>query len=214
MLKRTEMTPDDFDKYMSGVQHMVTAIGIMVAGGWVLFTFWGQHVIQKANLDVATAETQIKKLEQEAFQQPVLSVTISPGAIAGDSELSSITAQFRNDGKLALRYEDVVLVVKQIYDESGNAQNSGKPITITAQTLNDQNEFTEFSPRVLRSGQERSSAFILPKLSRGVYFVELKVKYSGMDIIDGRFINTAGDAIYAVEQTSISIPLKPVLKEQ
>ena len=203
------VSPDDVDKYSSALQHVVTALGIIVAGIWVLYTFWGQHVIQKANLDVSLAETNIKKLDQDAFQQPILSISLNTGPTTESGDVIAINSLFRNDGKLALKFQDTELILKQIYNEVGSPVDSKKALRVQGETLDENGALVAFPSRILRAGQERNTVFLIPKLIKGTYFVELRAKYWGINIVDGRFEDSSGDGINAIEQTSIVIPANP-----
>jgi hypothetical protein len=63
--------------------------------------------------------------------------------------------------------------------------------------------------RVLRSGQARTIAFLVPPLSDGVYFVEIRGTYTGLLVNkEGKFKDSADPPIDAVEQTIVSVPAK------
>jgi hypothetical protein len=200
--------PKRFDSFASGFQHVITALGIVVGGIWVLYTFWGQHVIQKASLDVAKTELEIRKIEQDSLQQPVLHMTIRPGIIRDDGYPISMTALIRNDGKLALSYEDCHILLRQLLDEKGSQADNVQPLRITAAILENNGTFSDMPLRVLRAGQERNLAFVLPKLAAGTYFVELRTEYNGMQIINGQFEPSSDTTIDAVEQTVLKVPEK------
>lgn len=204
--------PQDFDAIASGIQHLATAAGIVVGGIWVLYTFWGQRVIQKASLDVARTKVEIGRIEQDAAQQPVLSMVIRPGITIDEGYPISITAVFRNDGKLAMSFEDSKLSLMRVFDEKGSHAGNVQPIKIKALMLESGGALSNMPLRILRAGQERNLAFVLPKLSAGAYFIELRTKYAGMQIIDGHFKPSSDDTIEAIEQTVLMVPTKASLE--
>jgi hypothetical protein len=200
--------PEGFDKLASGIQHVVTAAGIVVGGIWVLYTFWGQHVIQKASLDVAKTELEIRKIEQDSLQQPVLHMTIRTGITSDDGYPISMTALFRNEGKLALSSQDSELSLTQLLDEKGSEAEKVQPIRVKAKILESSGTLSDMPLRVLRAGQERNLAFLIPKLAAGTYFVELRTKYAGMQIINGQFESSSDETIEAIDQTVLRVPAK------
>jgi hypothetical protein len=206
------MDLEGFDKLTSGIQHTVTTAGIMIGGIWVLYTFWGQHVLQKATLDVAKTQQEIRKIEQDSLQQPVLRITVGPGVTNGEGYPVSVAAIFRNEGKLALNFQNVRLSLVQLLDDKGLKAERGHPIRIHAKVLGNSDSLSDMPSRILRTGQERNVAFILPKLAAGTYFVELLTEYNGMQIVDGKFEPSSDETIDAVEQTVLRIPNKIELK--
>jgi hypothetical protein len=69
------MNADDFSKIASGIQSIVTTIGIVIGGVWVLYTFWDLGSAEKAKLDIANAEQELANQQQE----PVLSISLKWG---------------------------------------------------------------------------------------------------------------------------------------
>ncbi len=199
---------DDFDKLTSAIQHVVTTIGIVVGGIWVLVTFWGQHVIQKANLDVAKTEKEIRKIEQDSLEQPVLRTTIITGPATDDGYPASIMVTFRNEGKLALNFQDPELRLMQLTSGKALEAEKGQPIRLGANILEDDGTLSRMPARILRASQERSLAFVLPKLAAGRYFVEVRADYDGLKIIDGKFQPSMDEMITAIDQFVLSVPIK------
>jgi hypothetical protein len=203
---------NDIDLYASATQHLVTAAGIVVAGAWVLYTFWGQHVIQRANLDLALAETNVKKLDQDAFQQPILSISITVAPATETGDVVAVSAAFGNDGKLALKFQDSSLILRQVYDAAGSAVPRKTVFKVPATTLDESGRPVALPPRILRAGQKRNVVFLTQKLNNGAYFMQISATYWGMDILDGEFMESGGDGIRAVEQACLVIPFSPRLK--
>lgn len=92
------MSTEEFAALMNGIESAVTALAIIIAGGWALFTFWtlGQQArarselqkteleLSKLKLDILSADQQkrrvdgeIHKLEQEARIGAVIEISIS-----------------------------------------------------------------------------------------------------------------------------------------
>jgi hypothetical protein len=201
---------EQFDHYTSAAQHIIAALGIVAAGGWAYYTFRGQRSIQKANLDVSTAQAQIRKLEQDAFQEPVLSTTLTEGTVAENGEVVSLNVRFGNEGTLTTKLRDIYVSIKQIYDQSGNKN----VIQVNPVKIEENGSFADFvEERFIRPGQERNMTFILPELPRGAYFVELRATYSGVVVKDGRFRNAPHTpTIVAIEQLAIVIPSREILR--
>ena len=197
---------ENFDKFASELQSIVASAGIVVGGIWVLYTFWGQHIVQRANLDVAKTEKEIKKIEQESLEQPVLRTTIMPAAFNDDGYPASVTARFRNDGKLALSFRDTQLSLMQLADKKDQQAERMQPVRIGAKFMERDGTLSDMPARILRAGQERSLAFVLPELKEGSYFVELRTIYDGLKIVDGNFEPSNDVPIEAVEQTVLSVP--------
>jgi hypothetical protein len=59
------MDPDQFAKWASAAQSIVTSIGIIAGGLWVLFPFWNLRLMHRSRAEIA-------EIEQRAVEQPVL----------------------------------------------------------------------------------------------------------------------------------------------
>jgi hypothetical protein len=192
--------PEAFNKVASGIQSIVTATGIVAAGVWALYTFRGQHVLQRANLE-------IQKIEQDSLEQPILRSTISPTGLADNGYPSAIAVTLKNDGKRALQFENTTISLVPIPKNGAPQTDKPQLIRLPAQLI-DEGKFSNAPERILRSGQERNLAFVLPKLDAGTYFVELRTIYRGMEIVDGKFIRSKDDEIDSIDQAVLSIPSK------
>jgi hypothetical protein len=193
--------PEAFNKVASGIQSIATAIGIVAAGGWAMFTFNGQHLIQRANLE-------IQKIEHDSLEQPILRSTISPTGLTDGGYPSAITVTLKNDGKRALQFENTTISLVPI-PKNGAPQTDKPQLTrLPGQLIGDEGKFSNAPGRILRSGQDRNLAFILPKLDAGTYFVELRTIYFGMEIVDGKFIRSKDEEIDSIDQAILSIPSK------
>ena len=65
----SKLNEESFAKISAGIQSIVTALGIVVGGGWVLYTFGELGAVQKSRAEIAA-------LEHQAIQEPVLLVDI------------------------------------------------------------------------------------------------------------------------------------------
>jgi hypothetical protein len=192
--------PEAFNKVASGFQSIATAIGIVAAGAWALYTFWGQHVLQRANLE-------IQKIEQDSLEQPILRSTISPTGLTDNGYPSAIAVTLKNDGKRALQFEKTTISLVPIPKNGAPQTDKPQLIRLPAKLI-DEGKFSDAPERILRSGQERNLAFVLPKLDAGTYFVELRTIYYGMEIAAGKFKRSKDDEIDAIDQAILSIPSK------
>jgi hypothetical protein len=207
------ITPDDLDKYLSALQHFVTVAAILLGGLWALYTFWGQRTLQRANLDVAksqgeikSSDAQLKKLEQETIQQPILSMAILEGVTTEDGYPVSMIAVVRNDGKLAMDFDHTTLSLKRVLDHKREDVAHPELIQIDATWLVSDGYSERMDHRVLRAGVERRLAFVMPKLAAGTYFIELRSEYGGMQIVKGRFERSSDARIDAIEQSVLRVP--------
>jgi len=195
------LEPAAFDTVTSGIQHIVTTIGIIAAGAWALYTFRGQHVAQRAQLE-------IRRIEQDSLEQPILRTTISLSPTIDDSYPSTITVTIKNDGKRALTFFDTTVSLVPIPKHESHQSHRSRTIRVSAQFIGDDGKFVDMPPRILRSGQDRNLVFVLQRLETGLYFVELKTGYSGLRIVDGHFEPADDVPIRAVDQTILCISNK------
>src|SRR4051812_32861508 len=127
---------EDYDKLASAIQHAVTTIGIIIGGAWGLFSFLSQHVVQKATLDAAKTEAEIKKIEQDSLEQPILRTTIRSGN-GETSYPASIAVTLRNEGKLALKFRDTKLSLLKVPNNAEPQSDHATPIQLGANLLED-----------------------------------------------------------------------------
>src|ERR1700730_8048928 len=88
-------------------QSLVTSIGIIAGGVWVLFTFWNLRLMHRCRAELA-------EIEQRAVEQPVLSLAIhsdTTEAVSGEKRFISVCALLRNDGRRAAEFWAAVLSV-------------------------------------------------------------------------------------------------------
>jgi hypothetical protein len=50
------MDPEQFAKWASAAQSVVTAAGIIAGGLWVLFTFWNLRLVHRSRAEIAEIE--------------------------------------------------------------------------------------------------------------------------------------------------------------
>jgi hypothetical protein len=85
------MDPDQFAQSASAAQSIVTSIGIIAGGLWVLFTFWNLRLMHRSRAEIA-------EIEQRAVEQPVLSLAIqseTTEAVIGEKRFISLGALLR-----------------------------------------------------------------------------------------------------------------------
>jgi len=161
------MDPDQFAQWASAAQSIVTSIGIIAGGLWVLFTFWNLRLMHRSRAEIA-------EIEQRAVEQPVLSLAIQSDtteAVIGEKRFISVCASLRNDGRRALEFWAAVLYVCRLSEESGQLDTGAPIFGAQAQILNDKGKLELMSSRILRQGQARTVAFLVPPLSQdGIFF--------------------------------------------
>jgi len=192
---------ESFAKLASGIQSIFTVLGMIVGGIWVLFTFWNLGATQRSRAEIA-------EIEQRSLEQPVLSIDIIWGTFseyADRKRAVSLRGIFKNDGKRAVVFEDVAVDIFRL-SESGSPIST-ELIHLKAQTFDDgQGKLTDMPFRILRTGQGRSVAFLVPPLVPGCYFVQLRTVYTGAVIRDGELYRSNDKQINAIEQKIVSVP--------
>jgi hypothetical protein len=196
------MDPDQFAQWASAAQSIVTSIGIIAGGLWVLFTFWNLRLMHRSRAEIA-------EIEQRAVEQPVLSLAIQSDttqAVSGEKRFISVCALLRNDGRRALEFWAAVLYVCRLSEESGQL-DAGAPIFGTqAQILNDKGKLELMSSRILRQGQARTVAFLVPPVVPGRYLLQLHASYRGLILKNGEFEDSPDLPIQGVEQVVVNVP--------
>jgi hypothetical protein len=204
------LDPERFSKLASGVQSIITALGIVVGGLWVLYTFRELGTAEQSR--AALAELDLKQriaLEELAERQPSLQVNLkweTSGAVTGGKRFLSLQAKIRNDGKHALEFGDTSLQISRLLEQSGEPDPEVAPLRLRPQTLGSDGKISDMPARVLRAAQERTIVFMAPTLVPGSYLVQLQTVYNGLLLIDGQFQPTSEQPIQAVEQTIVNVP--------
>jgi hypothetical protein len=173
------MNLDQASKIAAVAQSFVTAAGVIVAGGWVLFTFSDLGVSRKSRAEINQIE---QKLEYEAWtlKQAMVSVDFKWDVfdMTGDGKrLISLRAVARNDGKRAFEIDDNTLRIAPL-DATDSRPTSF--IDIKSQLLGDDGNLTHMPVRIFPSGQARTLAFLVPPLTPGNYLIQLQIIYRDM----------------------------------
>jgi len=196
------MDPDQFAQWASAAQSIVTSIGIVAGGLWVLFTFWNLRLMHRSRAEIA-------EIEQRAVEQPVLSLAIQSDtteAVIGEKRFISVCASLRNDGRRALEFWAAVLYVCRLSEESGQLDTGAPIFGAQAQILNDKGKLELMSSRILRQGQARTVAFLVPPVVPGRYLLQLHASYRGLILKNGDFEDSPDLPIQGVEQVVINVP--------
>jgi hypothetical protein len=210
---------DWFAKVASAIQGIATAIGIVVGGGWVLFTFRELGTTEKARSELAELDLKQRATEEELAQlQPILAMDLKWEVVesaSNDRRFISFHAKMKNDGKKPLQFKNASILISRLLPDSGELDPNVKPTRVAAKWLNTDGSISE-SERVLRSGQARTIAFLTP-LIPGNYLAQLETDYQGMELEDGKFRLSSGEEIMAIEQrivnvvkASTEVAIKPV----
>jgi hypothetical protein len=71
------MDASEFSKIAAGLQSIITAIGIIVGGAWVLYTFWHLGTAEKSRAELIDLDLKKRTGEEElAERQPILSIDL------------------------------------------------------------------------------------------------------------------------------------------
>jgi hypothetical protein len=204
------MDADRFNKIAGGVQSIITALGIAVGGIWVLFTFQYLGTAEKSRAELA--ELDLKQHEtQEALaeRQPILAIDLTwetAGMAADGKRFVSLQAKLHDNGKRPVQFQDTGVLISRLLPQSGEPDSSAKPLRLAAKLLDDDGALSDPPARILRSGQTRIIAFLMPTLAPGNYLVQLKALYTGMVLKDGRFEDSTDEPILAIEQQVVNVP--------
>jgi len=69
------MDADRFSKFAAGLQSIITALGVIVGGVWVLFTFGYLGMAAKSRAELAEFDLRQRKAQEElAERQPILAI--------------------------------------------------------------------------------------------------------------------------------------------
>jgi hypothetical protein len=203
------MDADQFHKIAEGFQSIVTILGVIVGGAWVLFTFRHLGATEKARAELA--ELNLKQHETEetlAERQPILAIDLrweTVGVAADDKRFVSLPAKLRNDGKRPLQFQDTEVLISRLSPETGEPAAGVKPLRLNAKMLEDDGTLSEPERRILRSGQTRTVAFLIPSLTPGNYLVQLQAEYEGLALKKGKFRKSTDDPIFAFEQSVVTV---------
>jgi hypothetical protein len=191
---------ESFSKWTSGIQACVASIGIIVAGTWVVFTFWSLRATSKARAEIAD-------LEQRAVEQPILSIELKPMVLeeVKGQRFISVAATLRNDGKRAVQFESAMLLTTKLGTKAGEMTSDG-PVTRTeARFLSEDGTLAASPARLLRAGQARTIAFYVSVAPGATYLVQLHTIYSGLSLDKGDFVPSSDVPIEAFEQAIIDV---------
>ena len=68
---------DRFNKFAGGLQSIVTALGIIIAGVWVLFTFRHLGTAEKSRAELAALEIRQRETQETLTErQPILAIDL------------------------------------------------------------------------------------------------------------------------------------------
>ena len=190
-----------FKDITAGLQSIVTMLAFAIGGCWVLYSFFALGSVQKSRAEIAA-------LEQNAAEQPILQVDIeatSPPSAGGGHRYILVSVKLKNDGKRALEFESPKLKIFHIPGSGGETQNGEQIQNLAAQVINADNEIENMPSRVLRSTQSRAIAFISAVPSSGMYVLQFSAIYSGIKIVDGKFVRSEDVPIDALDQLALRV---------
>ena len=195
------MTHEAFKNITAGAESIVTLVAIVVAGVWVLYTFWRLGALHKARAEIAA-------LERSAVEEPVLQIDLQVLEPASQMPTArhdlSVSAKLRNDGQRTVIVTTPTLLLSRVADTGERA-----PVTptqrLSASLLSDGSSLSEMPARVLRAGQARTVAFFASVPSPGHYMIQFEAIYFGAVLRDGEFHQSEDVPVHAIEQAIAAV---------
>jgi len=205
---------EQFNKFAAGLQSIITTLGIIVGGAWVLFTFQYLSTAEKSRAELAALDLR-QRADQEALaeRQPILAIDLkweTAGIVANGKRSISLHAKLQNDGKRPVQFRELEVLISRLLPQSGEPDPDVKPLRLGAKLLENDGTLADPPARILRSGQARTIAFLMPALTPGSYVVQLNVIYGGMVLNDGTFQRSSDEEISAIEQHVVNVPAEPL----
>jgi hypothetical protein len=178
---------DRFEKIASGIQSVVTTIGIVVAGWWAYHTFGSVGSVQKADLEIAT-------LKQTAARQPVLQIDIQATPAASASAMPTqrrlqVAVKLKNDGNTSLMFSPPELEVAAISISIQGKEPVPNWQRYNAKWINADGGFDAMPERLLGAGQTRTVAFLVEVPARGTYLLQVTSSYSAGEFREGHAVH-------------------------
>jgi hypothetical protein len=202
-----------FESLTSGIQNIVTAIGIAAGGWWAYHTFGVVGTVQKAELEIAT-------LKQSAARQPILQLDVQTKADAKSTAQQSakileVTVKLKNEGNTSLLFTAPVLEIAA-YPRLGSQSNPAAfRVTLKAQHVVEDGKYEDMPERLLRAGQARTVAFLIDVPVGRQYLLQIKSSYSAGEFRDGKpihgeiqdamLVETENSSIEAMEQVVVTV---------
>src|SRR4051812_19562549 len=94
-----------------------------------------------------------------------------------EKQIYSMRVLLRNEGKRALQFDDADLQMTNSFNELEEDDPNRVHISLNAKAMDIKGLMLPMPPRILRSGQGRSIAFLIPPLAPGNYFVQFRTLY-------------------------------------
>jgi hypothetical protein len=178
------LDPESFMNVAAGLQSIVTLLGIIVGGVWVLYTFTAVGTVQKANAEIAA-------LRQSAARQPILQIGLQPKLMPpspSGTRWLPVSVKLKNDGNSSLVFTAPVLELSKMPSGSAKQSASAKTQRSVAQFIDSNGKLEDMPERFLRAGQARTVVFLIEVLAAGWYLLQITSNYSGAEIMDGEIV--------------------------
>jgi hypothetical protein len=169
------MTIEQFATLMSGIESAVTALAIILGGGWALFTFWklgeitrSRNELQKLQLEQAKVQQEISQLEVQKRKSEAEILKLEREAKIGEVLEISIKATQRSLPNDSNRYVSAIVEIenKGIGNTRLAYDKTFKPFLVFTVNVNNDG-FLEFNQQasyrvpVARSPQANSPSIIV-----------------------------------------------------
>jgi hypothetical protein len=197
------MDSEKFKNIATGLQSVITCVAIIVGGVWAYYTF---RVLGSST----KAQAEIQLLQQQALEQPNLSISISSSYIHEKSKAkytALIIVELKNEGKRAVEYRDAGIELKLVSPQV-NATN-GYTNKLNAVIIDEEGTYQTMPDRILRTGQARRLVFPATSLEPDLYLIQFSITYLGMRLEDGQFKESNDANIQAFEQSFVDISSRP-----
>lgn len=199
------MDHEKFKNLASGAQSLAIAIAVVIGGVWTLYTFKALGTVNKARAEIREIE------HRSNIEQPVLAIELQakPVTTGGKNvHLVHVEAKFRNDGKrnLNLTFDEPSLTVSKLKLDTNSTEVEGEVISREPTLLNADGTLEQVRERALRPSQSRDVPFVVAVPSPGIYLVQIKATYSGLNLEDGKLVPSSDEPIYAYTQTIVEVP--------
>jgi hypothetical protein len=201
----SRIDPDRFSKFASGVQSVVTTIGIVAAGAWAYVTFWELGSTQKSRAEIAEIDQRVAAV---TFGAIVLSIDIkwdASGEIRDGKRPISIMAVFRNDGKQTLRFQNTTLQIVKLLD-SGEPDTREKALRIEPRLIDESGKVSTMPRREFSVGMIRTIGFPVPLLFSGSYLIQIRTEFVGLSRVGKSLVESSDGWGAAIEQSIVTVP--------
>lgn len=194
-------TPTDFKGIADGIQSLVLALGVIVGGGWTLYTFRNLGTAQKARAELLA----IERSQEPGFQLTIKTETINP---EGDGSYTLlIQLELKNPSRrtvvLDMSFPSVTVAHLDVEGKT-KLTIDGKPIQIDSIAISGKS-LRKQGRRFLRAGDVRNTVYACTVPEPGLYLVQAQVLYGSANLKLNAQEAPDEHAVLAVEQSIVNV---------